>query len=117
MVNEVNTIPGSLARYLWVDPPLPFATLLDDLLDEARHRPTHAYSAAGRRRDSPPFGRIDRRQAGLRRLAANRLQLQPGEQVLVDIRPHWSCLSGPLFVSFVIIGIGVALDVGSRTPR
>ena len=47
VVNEVNTIPGSLARYLWVDPPVPFATLLHDLLDEARHRPTHAYSAAG----------------------------------------------------------------------
>jgi D-alanine-D-alanine ligase len=47
VVNEVNTIPGSLARYLWVDPPVPFATLLHDLLDEARQRPTHAYSAAG----------------------------------------------------------------------
>ncbi len=47
VVNEVNTIPGSLARYLWVDPAVPFATLLGDLLDEARRRPTHAYSAAG----------------------------------------------------------------------
>lgn len=47
VVNEINTIPGSLARYLWVAPVLPFATLLGDLLDEARHRPTHAYSAAG----------------------------------------------------------------------
>jgi len=47
VVNEINTIPGSLARYLWVDPPVPFATLLHDLLDEARQRPTHAYSAAG----------------------------------------------------------------------
>ncbi len=47
VVNEVNTIPGSLARYLWVDPPVPFATLLQDLLEEARRRPTHAYSAAG----------------------------------------------------------------------
>ena len=47
VVNEVNTMPGSLARYLWVDPAVPFATLLDDLLDEARRRPTHAYSAAG----------------------------------------------------------------------
>ncbi len=47
LVNEVNTIPGSLARYLWVSPPLPFATLLDDLLTEARERPTHAYSADG----------------------------------------------------------------------
>jgi len=47
VVNEVNTVPGSLARYLWVAPAVPFATLLSDLLDEARRRPTHAYSAAG----------------------------------------------------------------------
>ena len=47
VVNEVNTIPGSLARYLWVDPVVPLVTLLHDLLEEARHRPTHAYSAAG----------------------------------------------------------------------
>ncbi len=45
-------------------------------------------------------------------MAAHRLQLLPGEEVLIDIRPHWSCLSGPLVVSFVVIGIGVALDVG-----
>ncbi len=47
VVNEVNTVPGSLARYLWVAPVVPFATLLSDLLEEARQRPTHAYSAAG----------------------------------------------------------------------
>jgi len=47
VVNEINTIPGSLARYLWIDPPVPFSTLLGDLVDEARARPTHAYSAAG----------------------------------------------------------------------
>jgi D-alanine-D-alanine ligase len=47
VVNEINTIPGSLARYLWVAPDLPFASLLGDLLAEARARPTHAYSAAG----------------------------------------------------------------------
>ena len=47
VVNEINTIPGSLARYLWVTPPIPFPTLLTDLLAEARQRPTHAYSAAG----------------------------------------------------------------------
>ncbi|MGA7834442.1 MAG: hypothetical protein WCA31_04485 [Acidimicrobiales bacterium] len=46
-VNEINTIPGSLAKYLFVTPPLPFATLLRDLLGEARERPTHRYSAAG----------------------------------------------------------------------
>ncbi len=46
-VNEINTIPGSLARHLWVDPPIPFEVLLADLVDESLSRPTHAYSAAG----------------------------------------------------------------------
>jgi D-alanine-D-alanine ligase len=46
-VNEVNTIPGSLARYLWIDPDLAFRTLLADMVDEARQRPSHHYSAAG----------------------------------------------------------------------
>jgi Bacterial PH domain len=45
-------------------------------------------------------------------LAVDRLQLRPGEQVLVQIRPHWSYLSGPLAVATVTIGLGVALDVG-----
>ena len=42
----------------------------------------------------------------------HRLQLLPGEKVLVDIRPHWVYLSGPLAVATVVIGVGVALDVG-----
>ncbi len=46
-VNEINTIPGSLAKYLFVSPPLAFSALLRDLLAEARERPTHRYSAAG----------------------------------------------------------------------
>lgn len=46
-VNEINTIPGSLAKHLFVDPPLAFAALLSDLLREARERPAHRYSAAG----------------------------------------------------------------------
>ena len=46
-VNEINTIPGSLAKYLFVDPPLAFSALLKDLLAEARERPAHRYSAAG----------------------------------------------------------------------
>ena len=46
-VNEVNTIPGSLARYLWVDPLVPFRRLLDDMLDEAVHRPSFAWSTQG----------------------------------------------------------------------
>ncbi|MGD1011128.1 MAG: hypothetical protein ABR925_01145 [Acidimicrobiales bacterium] len=46
-LNEVNTIPGSLSRYLWVDPRLEFNTLLLDLLAEAKARPAAAYSSAG----------------------------------------------------------------------
>jgi D-alanine-D-alanine ligase len=46
-VNEINTIPGSLSKYLFIDPPLPFAALLKDLLSEARERPAHRYSASG----------------------------------------------------------------------
>jgi len=34
-VNEINTIPGSLSKYLFVDPPVPFVTLLTDLIAEA----------------------------------------------------------------------------------
>lgn len=46
-VNEINTIPGSLARHLWIEPPLAFSALLEDLLTEARQRPSRNYSAAG----------------------------------------------------------------------
>jgi len=46
-VNEVNTIPGSLARYLWVDPPVAFDELLAGMIDEARRRPSHHYSVDG----------------------------------------------------------------------
>ncbi len=45
-------------------------------------------------------------------MAVHRLQLLADEEVLVDIRPHWSYLSGPLVVAAVTIGVGVALDVG-----
>jgi D-alanine-D-alanine ligase len=46
-VNEINTVPGSLAKYLWVDPPLPFDRLLLDMLDEAEGRPTTHWSVQG----------------------------------------------------------------------
>jgi len=46
-INEVNTIPGSLAHYLWIDPRLPLTTLLLDLLKEATARPAAVFSAAG----------------------------------------------------------------------
>ena len=46
-VNEVNTVPGSLARYLFVDPTLPFIELLDGMIAEALQRPAALHSAAG----------------------------------------------------------------------
>lgn len=46
-LNEVNTIPGSLARHLWVDPAIPFADLLAAMLEEATQRPTTAWTTAG----------------------------------------------------------------------
>jgi D-alanine-D-alanine ligase len=46
-VNEINTVPGSLARYLWVEPATPFLALLDAMIDEARSRPSWRPSAAG----------------------------------------------------------------------
>lgn len=46
-VNEINTIPGSLSKHLFIEPATPFLELLDDLLREAAERPAHQYSAAG----------------------------------------------------------------------
>jgi D-alanine-D-alanine ligase len=46
-LNEVNTIPGSLARYLWVDPPVSFAQLLEAMIGEAQQVPASRMSAAG----------------------------------------------------------------------
>jgi D-alanine-D-alanine ligase len=46
-LNEINTIPGSLAKYLWVEPAVPFLALLDDMIEEAGARPTARHSAAG----------------------------------------------------------------------
>ena len=46
-VNEINTIPGSLARYLWVAPPVSFRSLVEDLLEEAVRRPSYHWTSAG----------------------------------------------------------------------
>ena len=46
-VNEINTIPGSLSKYLFVAPPVSFIQLLDDLVAEATRRPARHYSAVG----------------------------------------------------------------------
>jgi D-alanine-D-alanine ligase len=46
-VNELNTIPGSLAKYLWEPAGVPFVQLLNDMLSEARARPACRYDATG----------------------------------------------------------------------
>lgn len=46
-VNEVNTIPGSMSAYLWIDPPRDRATLFGDMMAEARIGPTRVFSVAG----------------------------------------------------------------------
>lgn len=46
-VNELNTVPGSLAKYLWVEPEVQFSTLLADLVAEALARPAAHFSVAG----------------------------------------------------------------------
>ena len=46
-VNEVNTIPGSMAVYLWIDPPVERAQLFRDMLEEAAQGRTRVFSTAG----------------------------------------------------------------------
>jgi D-alanine-D-alanine ligase len=47
VVNEVNTIPGSMAAYLWVEPPITREVLFRDMVDEARIGPVRVFSVAG----------------------------------------------------------------------
>ncbi len=46
-VNEINTVPGSLAKYLWVEPQIAFEQLLDDMIQEAHARPTTHWTTEG----------------------------------------------------------------------
>jgi D-alanine-D-alanine ligase len=46
-VNEVNTIPGSMAAYLFIDPPISRAALFKAMLDEAIASPPRRFSVAG----------------------------------------------------------------------
>jgi D-alanine-D-alanine ligase len=46
-VNEMNTVPGSLARYLWIDPPVSFGALLRDMIEEAHQRPSLSWQSFG----------------------------------------------------------------------
>lgn len=46
-VNEVNTIPGSMAAYLWIDPPISRPELFRAMIDEAVAAPVRRFSVAG----------------------------------------------------------------------
>ncbi len=46
-VNEINTIPGSLAAYLWIDPAISREALLNSMIDEAKNSTPRRFSVAG----------------------------------------------------------------------
>ena len=46
-INEVNTIPGSLSLYLWVDPPISRRQLVLDLVAELEAFAPRKFSVAG----------------------------------------------------------------------
>lgn len=46
-LNEINTIPGSLAAYLWVDPPVARRQLLMDMIAEAEKSTPRTFTTAG----------------------------------------------------------------------
>jgi D-alanine-D-alanine ligase len=47
-VNEVNTIPGSLAKYLWVgEAAVSFPALLEGMVEEAKQRPSARWGSTG----------------------------------------------------------------------
>ena len=46
-VNEVNTIPGSMAAYLWIDPPISRHDLFSAMLEEALSGPVRSFSVSG----------------------------------------------------------------------
>ena len=47
LVTEVNTIPGSMAAYLWIDPPRSRQQLFSDMVAEAESGRTRVFSVAG----------------------------------------------------------------------
>ena len=46
-LNEINTIPGSLAAYLWIDPPVSRRQLLLDMIAEAERGTARSFSTTG----------------------------------------------------------------------
>ena len=47
LVNEANTIPGSMAVYLWIEPPISRRRLFEDMIAEAEASSTRGFSTAG----------------------------------------------------------------------
>jgi D-alanine-D-alanine ligase len=47
LVNEANTIPGSMAVYLWIDPPIGRKQLFKDMIAEAEASSMRVFSTAG----------------------------------------------------------------------
>ncbi len=47
LVNEVNTIPGSMGAYLWIDPLVTRERLFSDMLAEAEANPMRVFSTVG----------------------------------------------------------------------
>jgi D-alanine-D-alanine ligase len=46
-LNEVNTIPGSMSTYLWIEPLIERTVLFADMVAEAGSTPTRVFSVAG----------------------------------------------------------------------
>jgi D-alanine-D-alanine ligase len=46
-VNEINTIPGSLSTYLWIDPPIERKQLVEDIFAELEASRPRAFTTAG----------------------------------------------------------------------
>ena len=46
-VNEINTIPGSMSLYLWVDPPVSRRQLVLDMVAELEESKARVFSTAG----------------------------------------------------------------------
>lgn len=46
-VNEINTIPGAMAGYLWIDPEIPYQTLALEILEEAESCQARGFLTTG----------------------------------------------------------------------
>ena len=105
-VNEVNTVPGSFAKYLWVgEAAVDFPRLLADMVEEARRGRACSgarWGPTGRPCDLPrrlPTNSArPRKQRRDGRWVTPRKLLNPGERVAVDVVPHWKYMARPALV-------------------